>query len=161
MAKTEDKKTNARMQRIKDEVFPDVQVLDTDLGGFVPLPMVLRLAIPLMTPREWTVLTSVMMRLPQAHVTSFQLDELCYDLNYNHKGKLRGVLNRLGDLGFIVARKHRGREYFCVPDPVTVLTKIAAKSPGPIDGERLAAINDLLVTMGREPIAREVGNAGA
>lgn len=158
MAKVDDKTTNAKMQRVKDEVFPDIAVFDTDDRGFVPMPAVLRLAHPLMSPREWMVLTSVMMRLGPAHVTSFQLDELCYDMGYHHKGKLRGVLNSLQDLGFLVARKHRGREYFCVPDPVKVLATIASEKPASIDDERLAAINELLVTMGQQPIVRVVGD---
>ena len=140
----------SRAQRAQERHFAEVKTFDTEQGGYVPLPIVFRVLLGRFEPRKWMVLTAVMMRCSKEQVAWFSLDELCHDLEYRNKGKLRTHLKGLEDDGFLAHAVEGGTEYWCAVDPVVAVEGLLAKSAFP--KERIPAINDLLEMVGRPPI---------
>ncbi|MDP2314872.1 MAG: hypothetical protein Q8P41_18365 [Pseudomonadota bacterium] len=143
----------SREARARENHFGKVQVFDTDDGGFVPLPMVLRACLWLFKPTEWMVLTAVMMHAGPKFVTWVSLPEICHEMDYRNKGKLRTILNRLVSLGFLAHAESGGVEYWCVVDPVSAIKGLPSTEV--VSPARRQLINDVLEMVGRPTIAFE------
>src|SRR5262249_53162965 len=103
--------TMTREERVKQRLFPDVQIFARE-GGFVPLPMVLRRAQFLFGPREWQIYCYVLMRSGPAGMAWFTLDELAYDLNFRSVAKLKPYLMNLVAQGWLCQQSSQGRDYY-------------------------------------------------
>lgn len=144
------KKSRSRSQRLKEKLFADVKTFNTDGGGFVPLPAVLRAMLWFFAPRTWMTLTDIYMRTSKEGVCWFELGELGHDMDFRSKGKLRIHLRDLEDMHFIVSAEDGGKEYFAAVDPREAIIKLIAD--GKIPPERLDSINDVLEIFNQQTI---------
>jgi hypothetical protein len=106
----------------------------------------------LFKPREWQLLTYLMMRAGPESVVWQTDKEIAFDLDIGPR-KLTPHIKALGDLGFIRIADAEGRRLVCIPDPLEVIRNLVARDH--IRGERLDSLNDDLVVIGLEPIGEK------
>ena len=136
--------------RARARYFADVPNYASDTsGGFSPLPWVLRRVISILSPREWQLLTYLMMRAGPEFVIWQTDSEIAFDLDIGAR-KLAPHFKSLQEKGFVVIKEDEGQRFICIPDPLHVLRALVAR--GEIHTKRLHALNDDLEIMGLEPI---------
>ena len=137
-------------RRIYERYFSDVPVFSPGSGsGFSPLPWIYRRMLWLFSPREWQLLTYLLMRSGPEGVCWQSDKEIAFDLGIGPR-KLAPHVKSLRDRGFIRVVEDQGQRYICLPEPIGVLRRLAES--GEIRAERLQALNDDLEVIGLVPI---------
>ena len=137
-----------REERIRNRLFPGVETFARK--GFTTLPIILRRAQFLFSPREWQVYTYVLMRTGKAGVAWLTMTEMANDLAFNSTAKLRKYVDQLVDAGWLIAHRSSAREYFIAPDPYAVLKALDKRDM--ISTERREELDELLDLLGQDPL---------
>jgi DNA-binding MarR family transcriptional regulator len=131
--------------RIYERHFSKVPIFAAKEGKYSPLPWVLRRVQFLFQPREWQLLTYLVMRCG-AESVCWQTDkEIAFDLDIGPK-KLPPYMKQLEEDGFIKTAQAEGKRFICVVEPLEAIKGLVAA--GKIAPPRLTALNDDLELMG-------------
>jgi hypothetical protein len=141
---------STKFARVKERLFADVPAFDTSKGLFVPLPMILRVALRKFSPREWQVLSWIYMHCGKEGLCSFTLDQLMHGIDYKSKSKLRTLLDELQRRLWIERRVEAGTDYYVARDPMEALRRNVEE--GYLSPEIFAEVNELLAQMKRETV---------
>lgn len=141
---------STKFARVKERLFKDVPVFDTSKGLFVPLPMILRVALRKFSAREWQVLSWIYMHCGKEGLCSFTLDQLVHGIDYKSKSKLRVLLRGLQRRSWIECRVEAGTDYYVARDPMDALRLNV--EDGHLPPEIFTEINELLAQMKREVV---------
>jgi hypothetical protein len=122
------------------------------------VPIILRRAQFLFSPRGWQIYTYVAVRTGAAGLAWMTLGEIAHDLDFKSASKLRAYVDDLVSVGWLKHRQSRGKEYFFVPDPHAVLRSLHLA--GKLPAERVEDLDELLDLLDRPtlviPAAEEV-----
>ena len=153
------KKKNVAIREPKDmryrrQYFPDAEsaVFDTARKGFVPLPIVLRKSLRLLTPPELRVLIYLMTRASRYGICYPTEEEIAHDLGLSGRKNLTPHLRSLEGKHFIATRTGAGKKFFLVHDPRVALERLAKGSK--LNEDQLFEINELLEDLHQQPISR-------
>ncbi len=146
-----------REQRIRKRIFPNTVTFNRAAGGFAALPLILRRAQFLFSPRKWQVYTYVLMRTGPAGVAWLTLDEMAWDLDFRSISKLKPYVDELVADNWLQRRVAQGRDYYIVPDPLRVLESMRGK----LAEDRIDAIDELLELLKKPEPAAAVASAPA
>jgi hypothetical protein len=138
-----------REERIRARLFPGVETFTR--RGFTTLPIILRRAQFLFTPRGWQVYTYVLMRTGKAGVAWLTMTEMAYDLAFSSTAKLRKYVDQLVADGWLTTRRTSTREYFLAPDPYGVLK--ALDRAHRIPHERREELDELLELLNQDALS--------
>lgn len=145
-----DKRTRA--QKVKDRLFPEDRAFDPKRKYFVPLAWVYRRLLHVISPRDWMVLTWLMMNASkEGVVVELNRRELMHDMDYQAASKLAKSLEHLEEQGLIKRKVDRGKEHVLIIDPFDAVVHMA-KVTKMLNGERLQHVNDLLEEIGRDQV---------
>lgn len=148
--KKPDKRTRA--QKVKDRLFPEDRAFDTARKYFVPLAWVYRRLFHVISPRDWMILTWLMMNASkEGIVVELNRRELMHDMSYQAASKLAKSLGRLEEQGLIKRKVDRGKEHVLIVDPFQAIEHMA-KVTKKLHSDRLQHINDLLEEIGWDQV---------
>jgi hypothetical protein len=139
----------SREERIRARLFPGVETFAR--RGFTTLPIILRRAQFLFSPRGWQVYTYVLMRTGKAGVAWLTMTEMAYDLAFSSTAKLRKYVDQLVADGWLITRRSSTREYFLAPDPYGVLR--ALDKANRIPPERREELDELLELLDQDALS--------
>lgn len=149
---------STKFARVKERLFKEVSPFDTSGALFVPLPIVLRVALHTFSPREWQVLSWIYMSCGKEGVCSFTLAQLGHGIKFESKSKLRTMLNDLEKRSWIVKGVEGGTEYYLARDPMDALRHNV--EDGHLPAEIFEAVNEWLEQMKRERVAVPAAKGG-
>ena len=135
-------RNRTRAQRIRDRHFPTAEVFETREKFFVPLPHLYRKLLHALRPREWMILTWLMMNSRKEGIAEVSMRRISEDTGLQHANRVPGHLAQLEKLGFIAQCKFDGQHYVAILHP-KVATRTLHKL-GMLEAHRLEAIHDLL-----------------
>ena len=147
-----------REARIRTRLFAGLRTFDKERAGFVPLPIILRVAQFLFSPRGFQIYCYILMRAGPEGVAWFPLSEMAWDLDFKSLPKLKPYVDQLIDDGWLVRESSRGRDYYMAPDPIRVIDQL--RKAGKVPEDRLEAIDELLELIGRARPADRKAAAG-
>lgn len=157
MAKRSGKGTN-KAARAREQYFPDVPKFEPD-GNFSALPWVFRTILSFFKPRDWQLLTYLMMRSGPHGLSWFTDKQIGADVGIGHR-KVGTHLKALEEAGFILSKwAEDGTRYICLVDPVPVIRQLAAKKK--FTPDTLVRLNSDLATLELPSIDPEASPAGA
>jgi hypothetical protein len=140
----------SQVQKIRERLFPDTETFVSKGGGYVPLPIVLRHAQFLFSPREWQIYTYVLMRSGPDSVAWFTLQELAWDLDFRSIPKLKPYVDKLVDAGWLKHQTSQGKDYYIAPEPLSVF-----RARRDVPQERIDAMDELIDLLKKEPRRRD------
>src|SRR5208282_1293099 len=143
----------AKDLRYRDQYFKGAGsvVFDTAKKGFVPLPIVLRKGLRVLSAAELRVLIYLMTRASKYGFCYPTLEEIAYDLGMDGRKNLTPHVRKLEEKHFIKTHTASGKKFFLVHDPRIALERLA--KDGKIKEDQLFEINELLGDLNREPIS--------
>src|SRR5712692_4552208 len=124
----------------------DSVVFDTVRKGFVPLPIILRKGLRVLTPPELRVLIYLMTRASRYGICYPTVEEIAHDLGMSGRKNLTPHLRSLEEKHFIQTHLASGRKFFLVHDPRIAIERLAQSDK--LDDEHVFEINDLLKDLG-------------
>ncbi len=130
----------------------DSVVFDTVRKGFVPLPIILRKGLRVLTPPELRVLIYLMTRASKYGICYPTLEEIAYDLGMNGRKNLTPHIRKLEEKHFIKTHTASGKKFFLIHDPRIALGRLA--KGGQLDDDQIFEINELLHDLHQEPISK-------
>ena len=136
------KTRRTRAQRIRDRHFPTAEIFERREKFFVPLPQLYRKLLHALRPREWMILTWLMMNSGKEGIAEVSMRRISEDTGLQHANRVPGHLAQLEKLGFIAQCKFDGQHYVAILHP-----KVAVRTLhelGKLEEHRLEAIRDLL-----------------
>ncbi len=141
--------------RYRDQYFPDADsiVFETAKKGFVPLPIVLRKGLRVLSAAELRVLIYLMTRASKYGICYPTLEEIAYDLGMNGRKNLTPHLRKLEEKHFIKTHTASGKKFFLILDPRIALERLA--KAGLINHDQVFEINELLNDLNRQPISMD------
>ena len=141
--------------RYRREYFPNAEALvfNTDERGFIPLPIILRKIMRVLSAPEFRVLIYLSLRASRYFICYPTLEEIVHDLGLKSRRNLTPHLRSLEKKCFISTRTSAGKKYFLVHDPVIAIAHMVKS--GELKKEDLFEINDLLEDLRREPISEK------
>lgn len=143
-------KSSKKTARIYERHFSGVPIFEATGGKFSPLPWVLRKVQWLFAPREWQLLTYLIMRSGPESVTWQTDHEIAHDLDLGPK-KIPPYLKDLEAKGFIKIVQAEGKRYVCIVEPLEAIKGLVAA--GKFPRQRMDELNDDLETMKLPPLA--------
>jgi helix-turn-helix protein len=139
--------------RYREQCFPGAEsvVFETAKKGFVPLPIVLRKGLRVLSAAELRVLVYLMTRASKYGICYPSLEEIAYDLGMNGRKNLTPHLRKLEEKHFIKTHTASGKKFFLIHDPRIALERLA--KGGQVNQDQLFEINELLRDLNREPVS--------
>jgi|SRR5579872_1778895 len=130
------------------QLFPDADTLTfiPARGGFVPLPIVLRKLLHVLSPPQLRVLIYLMTRCSRHGIAYPTTDEIARDLGLRNKRLIEQCIIALQNCHFVSIREADGRRVFLLHDPAVAATRLARD--GRISARDLAEIEGLLADLG-------------
>lgn len=135
-----------------EKYFGTVSIFDKDNKGYVPLPIIYRKLLNLLTAPELRVLIYLMTRCSKAGLCYPSLEEIQHDLGLTSRRNLTPHLKGLEAKKFIITRTGNGKKFFVVQNPVEAVKH--GLSTGTVTDDLLDEINQLLEDLKRSPIKR-------
>lgn len=151
-------KKSQRIAGLDEAHFPGVPTFNTRLGGYSPLAWMYRSILDSFTPREWMVLTYLLMRSGPDGICWPTDKTIGVDIGLGPK-KVGPHLRRLAERGFIVTRRLKGRRYVKLVDPMTLEKKLLGESSflGAEQRQRLFSDYEQILRTRNQRLARQRG----
>lgn len=142
--------------RFRERLFPGAEqlVFNTSSRGFVPVPIILRKLLRLLTSPEVRVLLYFYLRSSRFGICYPPIEEIVTDLGLTSKKNLSPHIESLAEKHFISVRTSGSRTFYLVHDPrVAAQTMLDA---GKLSENDVEEINDLLLDLGQSTIKRNL-----
>jgi hypothetical protein len=143
-AKKEDQPREDKDLRYRKQHFPggDKLVFDTNRRGFIPLPIVLRKLLRVLSAPELRVLIYLSLRASRYFICYPTLEEIAYDLGVEGTKSVKPHVRTLENKRFISTRTAAGKKYFLIHDPRVAIEHMV--KTGDLTAADLFEINELL-----------------
>jgi len=140
--------------RYRNQYFPnaDSLVFDTAKKGFVPLPIILRKSLRLLSPPELRVLLYLMTRASKYGICYPTEEEVAHDLGLSGRKNLTPHIRASEEKHFIRTRTASGKKLFLIHSPRTALELLA--NAGKVSDDEMFEINEMLGDLHQEPISK-------
>ena len=138
--------------RYRKQFFPgaDKLVFDTARKGFVPLPIILRKILWLLTAAEVRVLIYLITRASRYGICYPTEEEIAHDLGMAGRKNLTPHLRTLEEKHFIKTHNASGKKFFLIQDPRIAIEELV--HAGKVPEDRVFEINELLEDLHQQPI---------